>query len=183
MSNRLSSITTRTGDHGETSLGDGQRVPKNSLRIHALGDVDELNSVIGIWRCETLPPEVASLLSRIQHHLFDMGAELCIPSHEAMRETQLAEIDAAILHFNAPLAPLKEFILPGGCRAAALAHHARTVTRRAERSIVALLQFDGVRPVVQQYLNRLSDLCFILARHLNQHAGHADILWQPHATS
>lgn len=183
MSDRLSTITTRTGDQGETSLGDGQRVPKNSLRIHALGEVDELNSLIGVWRCEALPTSVDILLSHIQHHLFDMGAELCIPGHEAMREAQLAELDNAIQTLNAPLPPLKEFILPGGSRAAALAHQTRTVARRAERSIVALLQFDAVRPLVQQYLNRLSDLCFILARCLNQHAGQPDVLWQPHAQS
>lgn len=183
MSNRLSTITTRTGDQGETSLGDGQRVPKNSLRIHALGEVDELNSLIGVWRCEALPDSVDTLLSHIQHHLFDMGAELCIPGHEAMRDEQLAELDNAIQTLNAPLPPLKEFILPGGSRAAALAHQTRTVARRAERSVVALLQFDAVRPLVQQYLNRLSDLCFILARCLNQHAGQPDVLWQPHNPS
>lgn len=183
MSDRLSSITTRTGDQGETSLGDGQRVPKNSLRIHALGEVDELNSLIGVWRCEALPASIDTLLSHIQHHLFDMGAELCIPGHEAMRVEQLAELDDAIQTLNAPLPPLKEFILPGGSRAAALAHQTRTVARRAERSIVALLQFDAVRPIVQQYVNRLSDLCFILARCLNQHAGQPDVLWQPHAQS
>lgn len=183
MSDRLSNITTRTGDQGETSLGDGQRVPKNSLRIHALGEVDELNSLIGVWRCEALPAGIDTLLSHIQHHLFDMGAELCIPGHEAMRDSQLAELDAAILTLNEPLPPLKEFILPGGSRAAALAHQTRTVARRAERSVVSLLQFDGVRPVVQQYLNRLSDLCFILARCLNKHAGQSDVLWQPQSQS
>lgn len=210
MATRLSVITTRTGDQGTTGLGDGTRVRKDSARINALGDVDELNSTLGLLRTETLPDDIDTLLDRIQHDLFDMGAELCIPGHQAIRETQVLALDEAVAHYNAELGKLEEFILPGGCRAAALAHVARTVCRRAERSVVAMAAGTdgattkntehggtaisdppqdtvtehhdadgvGVNPPVRQYLNRLSDLLFVLARALNRHAGRSDVLWQ-----
>lgn len=179
MSTRLSIITTRTGDNGETGLGDGTRVPKHGLRIHALGEVDELNSVIGLWRCEDLTADIDALLSTVQHDLFDMGAELCIPGHVVITNTHILKLEAALEHYNAHLRELEEFILPGGSKAAALAHLARTVSRRAERAVVALMQEEGVAPAVQRYLNRLSDLCFVLARSLNQAAGQPDVLWKP----
>lgn len=177
--NRLSIITTRTGDDGFTSLGDGQRVAKTHLRVQALGDVDELNSHIGLWRCEDLPVAVDQLLARIQNDLFDMGAELAVPGYEVLTEQHLANLDQHIKALNAELPPLKEFILPGGSRAAACAHIARTVARRAERSVIALNQAeDGFNESSLHYLNRLSDLCFVLARHLNKHAQTPDVLWQ-----
>lgn len=189
MATRLSVISTRTGDQGTTGLGDGQRVPKNDLRIAAMGDVDELNSVLGLWRCEPLPTDVDNLLGRIQHDLFDLGAELCIPGHTALHDTHVQSLDNALAHYNATLGKLQEFILPGGTRPAALAHLARTVCRRAERAVVALDQHTanpadaqqpshGINAPVRQYLNRLSDLCFVLARHLNREAGCGDVLWK-----
>ena len=177
---RLSIITTRTGDDGFTSLGDGQRVTKTHLRVHALGDVDELNSHIGLWRCESLPATIDQLLARIQNDLFDMGAELAVPGYEVLTEQHLANLDQKIKELNADLPPLKEFILPGGSRAAAYAHIARTVARRAERSVIALNQAEaGFNESSLQYLNRLSDLCFVLARHLNKQNQTPDVLWQP----
>lgn len=178
MSTRLSVITTRTGDGGETGLGDGSRVSKHSLRINALGDVDELNSVIGLWRTSSLPEAIDTLLSTVQHDLFDMGAELCIPGHIAMQNTQVVYLEEQVSHYNQHLEKLAEFILPGGTQAAAYAHLARTVARRAERAVVALMQEERIEAPVQQYLNRLSDLCFVLARVLNKHAGQSDVLWQ-----
>jgi cob(I)alamin adenosyltransferase len=247
MATRLSVISTRTGDAGTTGLGDGQRVPKNDARVAAMGDVDELNSVIGLWRCESLPADVDALLGRIQHDLFDLGAELCIPGHTALHETHVQGLDTALAHYNASLGKLQEFILPGGSRPAALAHLARTVCRRAERAVVTLHRqtqpepgtaaastgtttgattndtagagtdnaaghttdnaadnaaghtagtgtkanteagcgavhstdtCSGVNAPVLHYLNRLSDLCFVLARHLNRQSGGGDVLWQ-----
>jgi len=184
MATRLSVITTRGGDNGTTGLGDGSRVPKDDPRIVALGDVDELNSVLGILRCEPLPDAIDTLLRRIQNELFDLGAELCIPGHTAVKDQYVAAMDAAIAEFNAPLGKLQEFILPGGSRAASYAHLARSVCRRAERSVIALERHDmeAGRPpssgLVRQYLNRLSDLCFVLARSLNRHAGTGDVLWK-----
>ncbi|WP_445657820.1 cob(I)yrinic acid a,c-diamide adenosyltransferase [Achromobacter sp. NCFB-sbj8-Ac1-l] len=177
MANRLSVIATRTGDDGTTGLGDGSRVPKDAARIAALGDVDELNSVIGLLLTESVPADVAQDLLTIQHDLFDMGAELCIPGHVALADAQVAQLDARLVHYNGALAPLREFILPGGCRAAAYAHLARTVCRRAERAIVALAHADTVNAPVRQYLNRLSDLMFVLARYLNHDAGLPDVFW------
>ncbi|WP_269498808.1 cob(I)yrinic acid a,c-diamide adenosyltransferase [Castellaniella sp. S9] len=177
MSIRLSIISTRTGDDGTTGLGDGTRLPKDAPRIAALGDVDELNSMIGLWRTEALPPDVAALLGRIQNELFDLGGELCIPGHAAVTEAHVARLDEALAHYNAGLGRLQEFILPGGCRAAALAHMARTLARRAERAVVALDREEAVNPPVRQYLNRLSDLCFVLARTLNRAAGVPDVCW------
>lgn len=177
MANRLSVIATRTGDDGTTGLGDGSRTPKDAPRVAALGDVDELNSVIGVLLSETLPDDVAADLLAIQHDLFDMGAELCIPGHTALAEPQVARLDALLAHYNASLPPLKEFILPGGSRAAAQCHMARTVCRRAERATVALSRADNVNPTLRQYLNRLSDLMFVLARYVNRRRGLSDVYW------
>ena len=177
MANRLSVIATRTGDDGTTGLGDGSRTPKDAPRIAAMGDVDELNSVIGVLRTEDLPAEIATDLLGIQHDLFDMGAELCIPGHTALTDEHIARLDARLAHYNATLPPLREFILPGGSRGSAEAHVARTVCRRAERAVVALARIDPVNPPVRQYLNRLSDLMFVLARCINQHAGQKDTFW------
>ncbi|MDN5842723.1 MAG: cob(I)yrinic acid a,c-diamide adenosyltransferase [Alcaligenaceae bacterium] len=177
MSIRLSIISTRTGDDGTTGLGDGTRLPKDAPRITALGDVDELNSLIGLWRTEPLPEDVDALLRGIQNDLFDLGGELCIPGTTAITEAHVLRLDEAVAHYNAGLERLAEFILPGGCRAAALAHLARTVSRRAERSVVTLAHTDTVAAPLRQYLNRLSDLCFVLARLLNQAAQVPDVLW------
>jgi len=178
MATRLSVIATRAGDAGETGLGDGQRVPKDDLRITALGDVDELNSAIGVLRSEPLPPDVDDLLKHIQHDLFDLGAELCIPGHVAIQEHHVQRLDAALADYNATLGKLAEFILPGGTHAAAWAHMARTICRRAERAVVALGRRDAVNAAARAYLNRLSDLCFVLARWLNREAGRSDVLWE-----
>ena len=169
MAHRLSKITTRTGDAGKTGLGDGSRVSKDNARVRALGEVDELNSTLGLLAAEPLPPEVASALSEIQHDLFD---------HAMLTDTQVARLDAAIDGWNGELAPLKEFILPGGTRAAALAHVARTVCRRAERALVALGEAENVSDPARRYLNRLSDLLFVAGRRLNQHAGRGDVQWR-----
>lgn len=178
MGHRLSRITTRTGDAGETGLGDGSRIAKDTPRIQALGDVDELNSAIGVVLAEDLPAEVRDALLAVQQDLFDLGGELCIPGHRILRGAQVERLEALTVAQNAQLAPLKEFILPGGSRAAAAAHLARTVCRRAERSVVALGRSEGVGDPVRQYLNRLSDLLFVLGRVLNRSAGRDDVLWQ-----
>ena len=177
MGNRLSKISTRTGDDGTTGLGDGSRVQKDDARIAAIGDVDELNSQLGVLLCEPLPDDVRAALSAIQHDLFDLGGELCIPGHSMIEKAHLARIDEWIAEYNATLPPLKEFILPGGSRAASLAHVGRTVCRRAERSIVALGQVDKINAAPRQYVNRLSDLLFVLARVLNRADGGTDVLW------
>ena len=178
MGHRLSRIVTRTGDAGTTGLGDGTRVAKDSARIAAIGDVDELNSTLGVLLAEDLAPELRDELVSIQHDLFDLGGELSIPGHAALDDAHVARLEAAIERHNASLAPLKEFILPGGTRAAALAHVARTVCRRAERSVVHLAAASPVNDPVRRYLNRLSDLLFVLARTLNRSAGHGDVLWR-----
>lgn len=178
MGHRLSKIYTRTGDAGTTGLGDGSRSAKNSLRITALGDIDEANSAVGLLLCEELPTDVAALLTGVQHDLFDLGGEISIPGAALLAEGAAQRLEAAIDRYNAALPPLEEFILPGGCRAAALAHLARTVCRRAERAVVALGQAEAVSAAGRQYLNRLSDLLFVLARHLNGAAGRGDVLWQ-----
>jgi cob(I)alamin adenosyltransferase len=177
MGSRLSKITTRTGDAGETGLGDGRRVAKDSARVTALGDVDELNSALGVLLASGVPADVEGLLIEIQHDLFDLGGELSIPGHTLLTEGHVARLEAAIERFNAPLAPLKEFILPGGVPAAAHAHLARAICRRAERSVVATGREDTVSTTARVYLNRLSDLLFILARHINRKAGTGDVLW------
>jgi len=178
MGHRLSRITTRTGDDGTTGLGDGSRTRKDSLRIAAIGDVDELNSTIGLLQAEPLPEPVRAALTDIQHDLFDLGGELCIPGFENLPDARVARLDELLGHYNADLPRLQEFILPGGSRAAAIAHVARTVCRRAERAIVALASAEAVRPACRQYVNRLSDLLFVLARVLNRHAGGSDVMWE-----
>lgn len=179
MATRLSKITTRTGDQGTTGLGDGSRIGKNAPRIAALGDVDELNSMLGLLRAEALPADIDALLARVQNDLFDLGAELCIPGHVAVLEKHVLFLEEALGRYNAELGPLREFILPGGSRTAALAHVARTVCRRAERSVVALemAEAGATNEPLRQYLNRLSDLCFVLARALNRAVGQPDVLW------
>lgn len=178
MGNRLSKIATRTGDAGTTGLGDGSRTDKDSLRVHAMGDVDELNSQIGLLLCEELPPGLADELLLIQHDLFDLGGELCIPGYQLITDQQVANLDALLEKYNAGLTPLQEFILPGGSRSAALAHVCRTVCRRAERVVVSLGKAESVHPQPRQYLNRLSDLMFVLSRVLNRFSGGSDVLWK-----
>ena len=178
MGNRLSKIATRTGDEGTTGLGDGTRVDKDSLRIQAMGDVDELNSQIGLLLCEDLPAGLADELLLIQHDLFDLGGELCIPGYKMITEEQVAHLDALLEKCNKDLPPLKEFILPGGARSAALAHVCRTVCRRAERVVVSLGKVEVVNPVPRQYLNRFSDLMFVMSRLLNRYSGNGDVLWK-----
>lgn len=185
MATRLSVITTRTGDQGSTGLGDGSRVSKDAPRVAALGDVDELNSAIGLLRTEALPDGMDALLAQVQNDLFDLGAELCIPGHTALQERHVVFLDDALAQHNANLGKLQEFVLPGGTRAAALAHMARCICRRAERSVVALDRAEASAPdaaariqaPVKQYLNRLSDLCFVLARAINKASGNGDVLW------
>jgi cob(I)alamin adenosyltransferase len=169
MGNRLTQIATRTGDNGTTGLGDNTRVSKDSLRVHAMGDVDELNSNIGVLLCEDMPADVRELLVDIQHQLFNLGGELCIPGYELLKQDALLQIDNALETYNATLPRLQEFILPAGSRAASLAHVCRTVARRAERSVVTLGNAEPLKDNPRQYLNRLSDLMFVLARVLNRH--------------
>ncbi|TSA15857.1 MAG: cob(I)yrinic acid a,c-diamide adenosyltransferase [Comamonadaceae bacterium] len=169
MGQRLTQIATRTGDMGSTGLGDNTRVSKNSLRVHAMGDVDELNSNLGVLLCEDMPDAVRELLVQIQHQLFNLGGELSIPGFELLKSEAVLALDQALAHYNAALPALQEFILPAGSRAAALAHVCRTVTRRAERSVVALEDKEALKDTPRQYLNRLSDLLFVLARVLNRH--------------
>ena len=178
MGNRLSKIATRTGDEGTTGLGDGSRVDKDSLRVQAMGDVDELNSQLGLLLCEPLPEGLCEELLRIQHDLFDLGGELCIPGYQMITEAQVISLDALLEKYNAELPALQEFILPGGSRAAALGHVCRTVCRRAERVVVSLGKTDTIHPFPRQYLNRLSDLLFVLSRVLNRFAGGQDVLWK-----
>jgi cob(I)alamin adenosyltransferase len=179
MGHRLSKITTRTGDAGETGLADGSRLPKDSPRIAALGEVDELNSLIGVLLAEQVPEAIRAALAEVQHDLFDLGGELAIPGHAALTEAHVTRLEGLTQTLNADLAPLKEFILPGGARAAALAHLARTVCRRAERSVIALARADeNVTAASRVYLNRLSDLLFVLGRVLNRAAGGSDVLWR-----
>jgi cob(I)alamin adenosyltransferase len=181
MSNRLTQIATRTGDDGTTGLGDGTRVAKSHARIAALGDVDELNSNLGVLLAEPLPADVRELLVVVQHELFNLGGELSIPGFELLKAEAVAHLDAALARYNADLPRLKEFILPAGTRSAALAHVGRTVTRRAERAVVALAETESVRAEARQYLNRLSDLLFVLARVLNRanldSLGGDDVYW------
>jgi cob(I)alamin adenosyltransferase len=178
MGHRLSKITTRTGDAGETGLGDGVRVPKDHPRVAALGDIDELNSALGLVLAEELPKDLRGALSEVQQDLFDVGGELSIPGHSLLKPERVEFLEKTLASWNEGLAPLKEFILPGGSRAAAAAHLARTVCRRAERSIVALGRKDKVSEQVRQYLNRLSDLLFVAGRVLNRAAGVGDVQWR-----
>ena len=178
MANRLSQIATRTGDNGSTGLGDNTRISKDSLRVHAMGDVDELNSNIGVLLCEELPADVRELLVEVQHQLFNLGGELSIPGYELLKPEAVALLDAALEQHNAKLPRLAEFILPAGSRAASLAHVCRTVARRAERAVVALGTAEPLKDAPRQYLNRLSDLLFVLSRVLNRMNGGDDVYWK-----
>lgn len=170
MGNRLTKITTRTGDDGNTGLAGNTRVRKDHPRVEAMGDIDELNSQIGLLLTEALPDEILDLLTQIQHHLFDLGGELAMPEFSGITEAKLAMLDEAIERHNADLPPLREFVLPGGSRAAALSHVCRTVCRRAERRIAGLVLDETVSSLQLQYLNRLSDLLFVLGRVLNKNS-------------
>lgn len=178
MGNRLTQIATRTGDDGTTGLGDNQRVSKNSARVHAMGDVDELNSHIGVLLCEHMPSDVRELLVEVQHQLFNLGGELSIPGFELLKAEAVLALDEALATYNAQLPRLQEFILPAGSRAASQAHVCRTVARRAERLLVALAGTEAIAPTPGHYLNRLSDLLFVLARVLNRMDGGDDVYWR-----
>jgi cob(I)alamin adenosyltransferase len=181
MSNRLTQIATRTGDDGTTGLGDGSRVPKDHLRVHAMGEVDELNSTLGVLLAEPLPEDMRELLVTVQHELFNLGGELSIPGYVLLKTEAVVRLDEALAAYNARLPRLKEFILPGGTRSASLAHVSRTVARRAERALVTLAAQEAVNEAPRQYLNRLSDLLFVLARVLNRAnldgRGGDDVYW------
>ncbi|MFO1279001.1 MAG: cob(I)yrinic acid a,c-diamide adenosyltransferase [Burkholderiaceae bacterium] len=182
MGNRLTQIATRTGDDGTTGLGDNRRVSKNSLRVHAMGDVDELNSNLGVLLCEPMPDDVRALLVEIQHQLFNLGGELSIPGFELLKPEAVLALDEALAGHNEQLPRLQEFILPAGTRGASLAHVCRTVARRAERAVVALGAEEALNDTPRQYLNRLSDLMFVLARVLNRHRDDGlpgdDVYWR-----
>lgn len=182
MGKRLTKIATRTGDGGTTGLGDNTRVPKSDPRVQAMGDVDELNSHIGLLLCEPMPDGVRTLLVEVQHELFNLGGELSIPGMSLLGDSAVLALDAALERHNAVLPPLTEFILPAGTRGAAQAHVCRTVARRAERAVVALGLAQELRPAPRQYLNRLSDLLFVLARVLNRHRPEGgtgdDVYWK-----
>lgn len=177
MGNRLSKIYTKTGDDGSTGLGDGSRVSKDSARVTAYGTVDEANSAIGLILACDIQDDVREILVSVQHHLFDLGGELCIPGHSAIFDADITHLENTLDKFNADLPALKDFILPGGGMAAAHCHLARTITRRAERETVTLSHHDAVRPEAIRYLNRLSDLLFVLARVLARASGHGEVLW------
>jgi len=182
MGNRLTRIYTRTGDDGTTGLGDGTRVPKHSARIAAIGDIDELNSHLGLVLAESgLPGEMRAVLTQVQHELFELGGELSIPNYHRITDEMVTRLEQELDALNETLPTLKEFILPGGSRPAALCHAARTVCRRAERQLVALAQSEPVSPSALHYLNRLSDLLFVMCRAINRALGHADVLWKPNA--
>ena len=179
MGNRLSKIYTRTGDDGSTGLGDGSRVPKDSLRVEAYGTVDEANSAIGVVLAASgVPSDVRDLLTTVQHQLFDLGGELCIPGHAAIHAADIDALERQLDHYNADQPVLKEFILPAGGEAAARCHLARTIVRRAERATVALSRQESVRAEPVRYLNRLSDLLFVLARVLARADGQGEVLWR-----
>jgi cob(I)alamin adenosyltransferase len=178
MGNRLSRIYTRTGDDGSTGLGDGSRVAKDAARVNAFGSVDEANSALGVLLAVGLPDNVRALLTTVQHQLFDLGGELCIPGHAAIQAGDVEALERQLDHYNAGLPALKEFILPGGGEAAARCHLARTIVRRAERETVTLARQEPVRAEALHYLNRLSDLLFVLARVLARADGHGEVLWQ-----
>ena len=178
MANRLTKIYTRTGDGGSTGLADGSRVPKDSPLVEAIGAVDELNSALGVLLAEPMPDDIRSCVTDVQHDLFDLGGELSKPGHPILTEAYVSRLERSLDAFNKDLPPLKDFILPGGSRAAALAHAARTVCRRAERRLVTLARKKAAPPCAVRYLNRLSDLLFVLARALNRSAGSGDVLWQ-----
>jgi cob(I)alamin adenosyltransferase len=178
MGNRLSKIYTRTGDDGTTGLGDGTRVAKDSARVTAYGTVDEANSAIGLLLASEMPGDARELLTSVQHQLFDLGGELCIPGHAAIQDEDVDRLEQELDRYNADLPALKDFILPGGGEAAARCHMARTIVRRAERETVTLSHHDAVRPQAVRYLNRLSDLLFVLARVLARAEGQGEVLWK-----
>ena len=178
MGHRLSKIYTRTGDDGSTGLGDGSRVEKDSLRVEAMGAVDELNSALGVLLCNPLDESLQSTLVDIQHTLFDMGGELCIPGASVIGTDRVTVLEQQLDALNADLPPLKEFILPGGCSAAAACHLARAICRRSERRVHSLSRAEAVNTDTIKFLNRLSDLLFVMARYLNKAAGRPDVLWQ-----
>ena len=178
MGNRLSKIYTKTGDDGTTGLGDGTRVAKDSARVSAYGTVDELNSAIGLVLADNVPERIREVLTQAQHDLFDLGGELCIPGMAMVHGVDIERLEQTLDAFNEDLPPLKDFILPGGGMAAAQCHLARTICRRAEREVVTLARHDAVRPEAVRYLNRLSDLLFVLARVLARSSGHGEVLWQ-----
>lgn len=178
MGNRLSKIYTRTGDDGTTGLGDGSRIAKDNARVEAMGAVDELNSTVGLIRTEALPDDIEAFLSDVQHNLFDLGGELSIPGYQLVGAEAVAALEKELDELNADLEPLKNFILPGGTRAAAWCHLARSTCRRAERRVVTLSRETDQSDVPRRYLNRLSDYLFVLARHLNKAAGETDVLWR-----
>jgi len=177
MGNRLSKIYTRTGDDGSTGLGDGTRTGKDSARVNAYGTVDEANSTLGVVLATQLPDDIRQLLTTVQHQLFDLGGELCIPGHAAIKSEDVDALERHLDHYNEALPPLKDFILPAGGEAAARCHLARTIVRRAERETVALARDEAVRPEAIRYLNRLSDLLFVLARVLARADGQGEVLW------
>jgi cob(I)alamin adenosyltransferase len=179
MANRLTKIVTRTGDDGSTGLGDGTRVGKDCLRVEVMGNLDELNSAIGVVLAEPIPAHVKAVLKSVQNDLFDLGGEICIPGRAALWEAHLREIDAQIETLREPLPALRDFVLPGGTRAAAVCHLARAVCRRAERSLVSLGRVEAVSALSIQYMNRLSDMLFLAARTLNAASGNAETLWKP----
>ena len=178
MAKRLTRIVTRTGDNGTTGLADGSRLPKDAARIAAIGDVDELNSAIGVLLAEDLPEPLRASLTDVPHDLFDLGGELSVPGHAIVSEAHVARLERELEGLNERLPPLKDFVLPGGSRAASAAHIARATCRRTERSLVALSRSDALAPALLQYVNRLSDYHFVAARTLNRHAGGSDVLWQ-----
>ena len=179
MGHRLSRIYTRTGDDGSTGLGDGMRVPKEHLRVEAYGTVDEANSAVGVVLAVSgLPQPVVDCLTDVQHDLFDLGGELCMPGYRAITDQYVDRLEQVLDRFNADLPPLKDFILPGGGPAAAACHLARTVTRRAERRVWALARAEDVAAEVPRYLNRLSDLLFVIARVLARHENGTEVLWR-----
>ena len=178
MGNRLSKIYTRTGDDGTTGLGDGTRVAKDSARVTAYGTVDEANSAIGLLLASEMPADARELLTSVQHQLFDLGGELCIPGHAAIQDEDVDRLEQQLDRYNADLPALKDFILPGGGEAAARCHMARTIVRRAERETVTLSHHDAVRPQAVRFLNRLSDLLFVLARVLARAEGQGEVLWK-----
>jgi len=179
MGNRLSKIYTRTGDKGTTGLGDGRRVDKDHPRVEAIGTVDELNSLVGLILAYDIPPAVRECLTDVQHDLFDLGGELAMPGHVFIGAEYAERLERALDGFNADLPNLKEFILPAGGPATATCHLARAVCRRAERCVITLGRAEAVNAPVTTYLNRLSDLLFVLARLLSRHEAGAEVLWQP----
>lgn len=177
MGHRISRVYTRTGDGGETALGDGTRVLKDHLRVEAIGEVDEVNCFIGVILAQTVPKPVRECLARIQHELFDLGGELCIPNHRMITADHVKRLEFDLDIFNTELPHLKEFVLPGGGRAASTCHVARAICRRAERRVVTLAREETVSPDLTAYLNRLSDLLFVIARTVGRTEGRREVLW------